>query len=62
MDKAFKIIQKVGILAMNFETTNKTTLKFNEAKSLVVLVLGFCEDNNIDPSELLKEVTNQKGG
>lgn len=35
----FKLIQKIGIKAMEFKSTNGWTLEFEEAKSIALLVL-----------------------
>jgi hypothetical protein len=55
----FKLIQKIGLKAMEFESTQRYTLEFNEAKSLAILVLNeVLKVENIESiSKLLKEVT-----
>jgi len=53
----FKLIQKIGIAGMKFESTGYYTLGFDEAKQLALLVIEEIKSNT-DLEKLKQEVEN----
>jgi len=61
MTKGFKLIQTVGLLGMDFESTQGYTLEFEESKTVILSVIKFIKENgNID--ELEAEVFSSELG
>lgn len=61
----FKLIQKIGIKAMEFSTTNGSTLEFEEAKAVALLVLNEIIEAELFASDIIalkKEVERAKMG
>ena len=61
--KSFKLIQNIGILGLDFKSTEGYTLEFEESKLIAQEVLSFIERNEIaDLSDLKKEVNEAQLG
>ena len=61
--KGFKLIQNIGILGLDFKSTEGYTLEFEESKLIAQEVLSFIERNEIaDLSDLKKEVNEAQLG
>ena len=63
MITGFRLIQEIGLKGMEFESTSNYTLRFEEAKSIALLVLKEIQASDMSKADIdnfINEVENTK--